>query len=282
MENPDIVSCLDPCPERRKDQGDDIWTRSHALPKKLEPKRDRLSVCVCDSRGARLSDGGDGRDRLGRDALAAVQVHIGLQLAVETGLLGAVTRDVARLAALVARLAGRVERAAVGRRAVARNVAQLAAGIALHRLRLAVASKVIRPAALVAGRRTERTGPSLGREAAGHRRGGPGEPGDGRVGAVALERVSIRRTMVGVRGGTHSQVANAVAVVAPVGAGRTAAQAEGGALGLDVSETLAVVALLRLGRPRHRALIRLVVGLLAWLQCQRPCRMNISRGAVQL
>jgi len=96
----------------------------------------------------RSGDGGDGR--LSRETLAAAQVDIGQQLA----LLGAVARYVARLAALVARLAGRVEGPAVGGGAVARDVAELAAGIALHRLRLAVASKVVWPAALVARGRT--------------------------------------------------------------------------------------------------------------------------------
>ena len=66
-------------------------------------------------------------------------------------------------------------------------------------------------------------------------------------------------------------MANTVAVVAPVAETRSAAvQAEGGALSLDVTETLAVVALLRLGGARHGALVRLVVGLLACCQRQRP------------
>lgn len=56
---------------------------------------------------------------------------------------------------------------------------------------------------------------------------------------------------------TYSQVAGLAAVVAtPAGAG--AAQAQRRAISLDVAKTLAVVALLSLGRARERAAIRLV------------------------
>jgi hypothetical protein len=65
-------------------------------------------------------------------------------------LLRAVARDVAGLTALIARLAGRVERTAVGSSAVAGDVAKLAASIALHGLSLAVAGKVVGTTALVA------------------------------------------------------------------------------------------------------------------------------------
>jgi hypothetical protein len=57
-------------------------------------------------------------------------------------------------------------------------------------------------------------------------------------------------------------VSDGVAVVAPV-AGTGTAQAKCRALGLDVTQALAVVALLALGGARHRALIGLVVRLLA-------------------
>ena len=57
---------------------------------------------------------------------------------------------------------------------------------------------------------------------------------------------------------TYNVVAKLLAVVAA--ARRTGAtEAEGGAIGLDVAESLAVIALLRLGRARERALARLVV-----------------------
>lgn len=73
-------------------------------------------------------------------------------------LLGAVAGDVASLTALVASLASSVERAAVGRGAVARDVSKLAAGVALHGLSLAVASEVVGATALVASRRARAAG----------------------------------------------------------------------------------------------------------------------------
>lgn len=116
-------------------------------------------------------------------------VNIGLQFAVRARLLGAVARDMARLAALVTGLASGVKRSAVGRGAVAGNVAELATGVALHGLGLAVTSKVVGATALVAGGRTR---PSAG-EAASHRgkattgdRSTAAKTRDRRVGAVAL------------------------------------------------------------------------------------------------
>lgn len=57
------------------------------------------------------------------------------------------------LTALVAGLAGGVERATVGSGAVSRNMAELAASIALHRLRLAITSEVVWATALVTSSR---------------------------------------------------------------------------------------------------------------------------------
>jgi hypothetical protein len=71
-------------------------------------------------------------------------------------------------------------------------------------------------------------------------------------------------------------MANRVAVVAPVVSGCAAAQTQGRALGLDVAETLAVVALLRLGGARHGALVRLMVGLLA---CLIPMSATVPAGS---
>lgn len=65
--------------------------------------------------------------------------------------LRAVSANVTGLATPVAGLACRVRLAAVGRRAVARDVAELAAGIALHGLSLAITGEMVRTAALVAG-----------------------------------------------------------------------------------------------------------------------------------
>ena len=73
---------------------------------------------------------------------SAVTVHFGL---------GAVARDMTGLTAAVASLSSRVERATVRGRAVAGDVTQLAAGVALHGLGLAIARKVVRSTALVAG-----------------------------------------------------------------------------------------------------------------------------------
>ena len=64
------------------------------------------------------------------------------------------------------------------------------------------------------------------------------------------------------RGPTYSKVAGLAAVVAAA-AGGVAAESEGRAVGLDVAETLAVVALLGLGGARQRAAVGLVAGLLA-------------------
>lgn len=64
--------------------------------------------------------------------------------------LRALPANVSRLAAPVARLARRVRRPSVRRRAVAANVAKLSACVALHGLSLAVAREVVRAAALVA------------------------------------------------------------------------------------------------------------------------------------
>jgi hypothetical protein len=102
------------------------------------------------------------------------------------------------------------------------------------------------------------------------------------VGAVARDVAGLTAlvaSLAGDRGvgAVASQVANRIAVVAPV-AGAGAAQAEGRALGLDVSETLAVVALLRLSGAGHGALVRLVVWLLAVVA--EPMRRGAGLGMV--
>lgn len=66
-------------------------------------------------------------------------------------LVRAVSRDVTRLVAGVASLAGGAERTSPGRLTFLGDVTELAARVALHSLRLAVAGKVIGPAALVTG-----------------------------------------------------------------------------------------------------------------------------------
>lgn len=73
------------------------------------------------------------------------------RLSAGLGVGRAVAGNVAGLGALVADLAGGAERAAVGSSAVTRDVAELAAGVALHGLGLAVTGEVVGTTALVAG-----------------------------------------------------------------------------------------------------------------------------------
>ena len=135
-----------------------------------------------------LCDGGNRSNRCGGDA---VDIDIVLNFSVGV-LLRAVSGDVTGLAALVAGLAGSVQGATIGGGAVARDVAELAAGIALHGLSLAVAGKVVGTTALVAGSRaraTEAATPeATGVAAAAH--GGSTAHRANRVGASALYHVS--------------------------------------------------------------------------------------------
>lgn len=152
-----------------------------------EPENSTDSPMCFGARDALLSDRRDWSNRRGGDRLGAVDVDLGLNLTVGASPLGAVTRDVAGLAALVAGLAGRVKGTTVGSRAVARDVAELAASIALHRLRLAVASEVVRTAALVARRRAGTAKATPRRtEAAAPNNTASAEAGHRGVGAVAL------------------------------------------------------------------------------------------------
>jgi len=153
---------------------------------------------------------------------------------------------VASLATLIAGLAGSVQRSTVGSSAVAGDVAQLAASVALHGLSLAVAGEVVGTAALVAGSRartasetttakaTETTTTHWGTAAHGTNR---------------------------VRAGT-SEMAGLATVVA-TSAGTSATQAKSRAVSLDVTKTLAVIALLGLRRARQRAAVGFVARLLA-------------------
>jgi hypothetical protein len=183
---------------------------------------------------------GGGSWRLGRDRRrsSAVTVDLGL---------GAITGDVARLAAAVAGLSRSVERTTVGSSAVARDVAQLSAGVALHGLGLAVARKVVRSTALVASGRARASGISSTEASC--------ESATGSTSA-ATDTASGR-----VRAVTGQMAGEATGVASSARAG--AAQAQSRAVGLDVTQALAVVALLRLGGTRVRASVRLVAGLLA-------------------
>lgn len=169
----------------------------------------------------------------------------------------------ASLAALVAGLAGSVERAAVGGRAVAGDVAQLAAGVALHGLRLAVARKMVGAAALVAGRRARAASEAAASTVtasvatSGHR-GATAHGTDG-VGAGALDESVGCPVQDGRYRKAYSEVTGLATVVA-ASAGAGSAQTEGGAVSLDVTEALAVVALFGFGGARQRA----AIGLVAW------------------
>lgn len=213
---------------------------------------------------ASRSDLSDRRDRGHGGGRNAANVNFGGDLAVGV-LLGAVARDVAGLAALVAGLAGRIQGSAVGRGAIARDVAELPAGITLHGLRLAVASKVIGSSALVAGGRARTTSEATssakgaGVAAAAAHGGSTAHGRTNRVGASTLEIAlgrEIKRERVGW-GTTNRKVAGLSAVVAP-SAGASAAQAQRRAVSLDVPKSLAVVALLGFGSARERATVRLM------------------------
>jgi hypothetical protein len=191
--------------------------------------------------GSRLSHG-----RLGRGV--AVQVHVRLVVAVGVVLLGAVAGDMTGLSALVAALASGAKGAAVGSRAVARDVAQLAARVAFDGLRLAVTSVVVGPAALVAGCGTSARGKTAttvatSEASAGNRR------------STATESRGARVRRVGARADV---VAELTAIMATAGSA-SAAKTKGRAVGLDVAQALAVIALLGFRGARQRAFAGLVI-----------------------
>jgi len=129
------------------------------------------------------------------------------------------------LAALVANLALlRVDRAAVGRSAIPRDVSKLAASIALHGLSLAVAGKVVRSAALVAGSRTRHTGIAT-TEVSSKSTPGRGSSASTLVGAVASKMARLTAGIAATAG--------------------TAGNAQRRAVSLDVAKTLTMIALLR-------------------------------------
>ena len=120
---------------------------------------------------------------------------------------------------------------------------KLATSVAFHSLGLAVAGEVVRATTLIAGSGTRTTSETTRRKTSiattGNRRATPADTDRG-----------------GVRA-SSGQVAGLTAIVATaVGSG--AAQAKGRAISLDVSQPLAVVALLGLGGTRQRTLVGLV------------------------
>lgn len=144
-------------------------------------------------------------------------------------LLGAVAGNMAGLTTLVAGLTRSVQRAAIGGGTISRDVAELAAGIAFHGLCLAIAGKVVRATALVAGSRSGATGESsTGRETS------VATTGDGGSTSTHTDTDTDTDTDTsGVRA-RSGQVARLAAVIAaPVSSG--AAQTESRAIGLNMS-----------------------------------------------
>jgi len=218
---------------------------SNAMPTTLNEFGRFHSQKLADSRvDGRLCDSGGGSN--GLDGGNRGRGNGGAALAVDLEL-GAVARDVASLATAVAGLAGGVEGSAVGSGAVAGDVAKLAAGVALHGLSLAVAGEVVGTAALVASRGAAALASEASAETSSE---------------AATGGRSTSSTAHSWVGAVARQVARQTAAVA-ASAGASTAQAEGGAVSLNVSKTLAVVALLSLGGAGMGASVGLVAGLLA-------------------
>lgn len=190
------------------------------------------------------------RDRSNRRGSNIGHVDLIVNLGSDGGLLRAITRYVTGLSTLIAGLAGSVEGAAVGSRAITGNVAEFATGVALHRLSLTIAGEMVGTAALVAGsgaRAASETATAkiaAGIAAAPH--GGATTHGSGADGI----------------GASTSQMAGLAAVVTAPGSGVTG-QAQSRAVSLNVTKALAVIALLCLSGARKRAAVGLVAGLLA-------------------
>ena len=165
----------------------------------------------------------------------------------------AVTGNVTGLGTLVADLTRGAERAAIRSGAVSRDVAELAACVALHGLSLAVTGKVVGATTLVAGSSAGVTAKAaaeaLEATAGG---GGAASTGSSRVAAVALQILVNNGSFQDIYrpNSTYSKVTGLAAVVAA--AIGTTVQAESGAVSLDMAKTLAVVALLRWGRRQQR------------------------------
>jgi hypothetical protein len=191
-----------------------------------------------------------GSDRSNRGSRNAANVNLRRDLANTRGvLLRAVAGDVSSLTALVAGLSSGVERATVGSSAVSGDVTELAAGVALHSLSLAVTSKVVGTTALVASGRARTTSKPTSAVATGE-----ATTAHGSTTAHGARANGVRASASKVTG---------LATVIATTAGTSTAQAEGRAVGLDVAKTLAVVALLGLSGSGKRASVGLVARLLA-------------------
>jgi len=162
--------------------------------------------------------------------------------------LSAITADVSSLTAPVAGLASSVKRATVRGRAVTGDVTELAASVALHGLSLAVA-KVVGAAALVAASSTATSETTAAASEA---------TSEGSASSTANRG---NGSSTGSRAAPGKVARLAARVAAAVGG--TTADAKSRAVSLDVTETLAVVALLGLSCPGVRAGVALVARLLA-------------------
>ena len=159
-------------------------------------------------------------------------------IAINGSFRSAILGDVTSLATAVAGLASSVEGAAIGSGTVARDVSQLAAGIALHGLRLAVTSIVVRSSALVASRWTSTSSKSTTESSI---------PATRNASSTARARVGV-----GARAGKMARLSAVVAASTDT----STAQTEGRTIGLNVAQALAVITLFRLGRARMGAGVR--------------------------
>lgn len=180
--------------------------------------------------------------RYRRDSRNSGDLDLGRDVTISV-LLRAVARDVAGFTALIAGLTSSVERTTIWRSTVSRDVTEFSTCIALHRLSLAIARKVVWPAAFVAGSRS----------------GATSECASAETTAVSTtgDRSATPHSNTGrVRAGS-SQVTGLAAVVATAVTTSTA-QTEGRAVSLNVPEPLTVIALLCLSGTRERTLVRLM------------------------
>lgn len=165
-------------------------------------------------------------------------------------LLRALPADMTRLTTPVASLASStVERPTVRRGALAGDMSQLPTSVALHGLRLAIAGEVVGPTALVASRGAVDTAGETAAETTAVATSGAGSAAAhawawGGAGALRLMSGLDVNVLVELKG-THGNMPDLAAGVA-ASAGGTAAQAESRAVSLDMTEALAVVALLGL------------------------------------
>lgn len=193
-----------------------------------------------------------------RDSGGSVTVDLDL-------VLGALARNVPGLTTAVASLSSGVQWTTVRSGAVARNVTELATGVALHGLSLAVTGKVVWTTAFVAGSGAVDRGETATKRTAIATTGCRTTTAGARSSSTS-GTWSWASTLLGVSDheedwkerSTYGNVTDLAAGVAAT-ASWTTAQTKSWAVSLNVAKTLAVVALLGLGG----AWVRAVVGLVA-------------------